>query len=264
MARHRRRGRGGRHRPGRLVTKPVPAALVPLAALAATTMLAQGDQSSLAQGVTGIQRQFGASDQLVGLIPVAMAVCAGIGAIPVGVLADRAKRTWLLGVVCAVWTAAMGAGALVAGIGAFFATRMIAGAAEGTPPVAISLLSDYFPVRRRAEAMGVYQAGAIAGAFIGLLGGGVAVQLGGWRWAFWIWVPVGAAVAIGYMFVPEPARGRQDATFDAAPRPADAAALAAQGVISLPAADGAPGVRGVSPAAGLVAGGGRLAASAAL
>jgi len=218
-------------------------------------MLAQGDQSSLAQAVTGIQRQFGASDQLVGLIPAAMAVCAGIGAIPVGVLADRAKRTWLLGAVCAVWTAAMGAGALVAGIGAFFATRMIAGAAEGTPPVAISLLSDYFPVRRRAEAMGVYQAGAIAGAFIGLLGGGVAVQLGGWRWAFWIWVPVGAAVAIGYMFVPEPARGRQDATFDAAPGPADAAALAAQGVISLPAADGAPAVRGVSPAAGLVAGG---------
>src|SRR5260370_25608449 len=90
MARHRRRGRGGRHRPGRLVTKPVPAALVPLAALAATTMLAQGDQSSLAQAVTGISRQFGASDPLVGLIPAAMAVGAAIGAYPGGLPAGPA------------------------------------------------------------------------------------------------------------------------------------------------------------------------------
>ena len=232
------------------MTKSVPAALTPLAALAATTMLVQGDQSSLAQAVNGIQRQFGVSDQVVGLIPVAMAVCAGIGAVPVGILADRAKRTWLAGAVCAVWTAAMWAGAQATGAGVFFAMRMIAGAAEGTPPVAISLLSDYFPVRRRSEAMGVYQAGAIAGAFIGLLGGGVAVQLGGWRWAFWIWVPIGAAVAIGYLFVPEPARGRQDAAFDAAPGQAEAASLAVRGTISLPAPRGTSAGMGADRAAG--------------
>src|SRR5258708_30022348 len=57
------------------------AGLAPLAALAATTMLAQGDQSSLAQAVTGIQHQFGASDQLLGLIPFGMAVCGGIGGV---------------------------------------------------------------------------------------------------------------------------------------------------------------------------------------
>src|ERR1700729_2459263 len=84
------------------------AGLVPLAALAATTMLAQGDQSSLAQAVTGIQHQFGASDQLLGLIPFGMAVCGGIGGIPMGVLADRGRRTWLLSAVCAIWAAAMG------------------------------------------------------------------------------------------------------------------------------------------------------------
>src|SRR5579872_300047 len=87
-------------------------ALVPLVALAATTMLAQGDQSSLAQAVGGIQRQFGVSDQLLGLIPFCMAICGGIGAIPIGVLADRHRRTWLLAAVCAIWAAAMGAGVL--------------------------------------------------------------------------------------------------------------------------------------------------------
>ena len=186
---------------------------MPLAALAATTMLAQGDQSSLAQAVSGIQRQFGVSDQFLGLIPFCMAICGAIGAIPIGVIADRHRRTWLLAAVCAIWAAAMGAGGLAIGVGVLFATRMLAGAAEGTPPAAISLLSDYFPVRRRAEAMGIYQAGAIAGAFIGLVGGGIAVQLGGWPWAFWIWVPAGVGVAAWYLFLYEPPRGHQDAAF---------------------------------------------------
>jgi len=226
-------------------------ALIPVAALAATTMLAQGDQSSLAQAVGGIQRQFGVSDQLLGLIPFCMAICGAIGAIPIGVLADRHRRTWLLAAVCAIWAAAMGAGVLAASFALLFAARMVAGASEGTPPAAISLLSDYFPVRRRSEAMGVYQAGAIAGAFFGLVGGGIAVQFGGWQWAFWIWVPIGLLVAVWYLFLHEPARGSQDAAFEAtvgtaagatsgtaggtvAAEGPEAADLAARGVLSLP------------------------------
>jgi MFS family permease len=220
---------------------------VALIALAATTMLMQGDQSALAQAVHGIEKQFGLSDQVVGLIPLIMAGCASLGAIPIGVLADRRRRTWVLAGVCAVWALAMGAGALAATVAVLFAARLVTGAAEGTPPVAISLLSDYFPVRRRSEAMGVYQAGAVAGAFIGLLGGGVAVQLGGWRWAFWIWVPIGLLVAAFYLFAHEPVRGHQDARFEAelaqavkSGEPAsalaapEAASLATGGVLKLP------------------------------
>jgi MFS family permease len=227
-------------------------ALTPLAALAATTMLAQGDQSSLAQAVGGIQHQFHVSDQTLGLIPFIMALCGGIGAIPIGVLADRHRRTFLLAAVCAIWAAAMGLGVLAVSFALLFTARMLAGATEGTPPVSISLLSDYFPVRRRSEAMGIYQGGAIVGAFLGLVGGGVAVQFGGWQWAFWIWVPVGLLVAAGYLFLPEPKRGGQDAAFEATVGPTahtaagaaaagtvvaegpEAAALAVKGLISLP------------------------------
>jgi MFS family permease len=200
-----------------------------LTALAATTMLAQGDQSALAQAVHGIEQQFGISDQVVGLIPLVMAACASIGAIPLGVLADRRHRTWVLAGVCAVWTIFMGVGAGASSFALLFAARLLTGGAEGTPPVAISLLSDYFPVRRRSEAMGVYQAGAIVGAFIGLLGGGIAVQIGGWRWAFWIWVPLGLAVAVFYLFVHEPLRGHQDARFEAELGEAATLAEAAEG-----------------------------------
>jgi MFS family permease len=195
-----------------------------LAALAATTMLIQGDQSALAQAVHGLEQQFSLSDQVVGLIPLIMAACASIGSIPLGVLADRRRRTWVLAGVCLLWAVGMGAGAMAVTFAVLMATRLVTGAAEGTPPVAISLLSDYFPVRRRSEAMGVYQAGAIIGAFIGLLGGGIAVQLGGWRWAFWIWVPLGVLVAGWFVFVHEPVRGHQDARFEA--ELGEAAALA--------------------------------------
>ena len=75
-------------------------------------MLIQGDQSALAQAVHGIEQQFGLSDQVVGLIPLVMAACASIGAIPVGVLADRRRRTWVLAGVCALWAVGMGAGAI--------------------------------------------------------------------------------------------------------------------------------------------------------
>ncbi|HEY2576415.1 MAG TPA: MFS transporter [Streptosporangiaceae bacterium] len=201
---------------------------VSLAALAATTMLIQGDQSALAQAVHGIEQQFGLSDQIVGLIPLIMAACAAIGSIPFGVLADHRRRTWVLAGVCFAWAVGMGLGAAASTAAVLFAARLLTGAAEGTPPVAISLLSDYFPVRRRSEAMGGYQAGAIIGAFVGLLGGGVAVQIGGWRWAFWIWVPVGLAVAVWYLFVHEPGRGHQDARFEAQLGQAAVAAKAAK------------------------------------
>jgi MFS family permease len=214
-----------------------------LAALAATTMLIQGDQSSLAQAVKGLEQTFHISDQVVGLIPLIMAGCASIGAIPLGVLADHRRRTWVLAGVCAVWTLAMGVGAGATSFALLIAAKLVTGGAEGTPPVAISLLSDYFPVQRRSEAMGVYQAGAIAGAFVGLLGGGIAVQIGGWRWAFWIWVPLGLFVAVWYLFVHEPVRGHQDARFEAALGRAEEemakAATAAEPAAALAAAEAA-------------------------
>jgi MFS family permease len=204
-----------------------------LTGLAATTMLIQGDQSALAQAVHGLEQQFELSDQVVGLIPLIMAACASIGSIPLGVLADHRRRTWVLSGVCLLWALGMGIGAAATTFAVLITARLVTGGTEGTPPVAISLLSDYFPVRRRSEAMGVYQAGAIVGAFIGLLGGGVAVQLGGWRWAFYIWVPVGVLVAIWLVFVHEPTRGHQDARFEA--ELGEAASLAEAAVESEPA-----------------------------
>ncbi len=184
--------------------------LLPVVALAATVAVEAGERQSLAQAVDGIQSEFGISDTAIGALPAAMIVIGVLGSLVIGVLADRSRRTRLLGGAMAAWTVGMVASAVAPGYGALLAARLAVGAVEGNGPAAVSLLGDYYPVRRRARMFGLYQSGALLGTMVGLLAGGVAVSVGGWRWAFWLWVPLGAVVALWVWRVEEPIRGDQD------------------------------------------------------
>lgn len=183
----------------------------PLVALAVTTALESGERQSLSQALDGIQDDFGVTDSALGLLAFAMAIVAVLGAVPIGILADRARRTLLLAAAMAVWTVCMGLNALAGSYALLFAARVGVGAVEANGPAAVSLLADYYPVRDRARMIGLYQSGALVGALVGLVGGGVAVTVGGWRWAFAMWVPLGVAGALVLLRQPEPARGDQDA-----------------------------------------------------
>src|SRR5437763_9662686 len=186
---------------------------LPLVALATTVALESGERQSLSQAVDGIQKHFRVSDSAVGWLPFAMAIVGVVGAAPVGILADRMRRTVLLAWAVGIWTACMGLNGLATSYALLFAARMGVGAVEANGPAAVSLLSDYYPVKDRARMMGLYQSGALVGAIVGVVGGGVAVQLGGYRWAFWMWVPVGVASALFRLRTREPRRGDQDAEF---------------------------------------------------
>lgn len=184
--------------------------LLPIAALGATVAVEAAERQSLAQAVNGIQAEFAISDTAIGLLPAAMIVIGVVGSVVIGILADRVRRTRLLGLAMAAWTVALAASATAPGYTSLFGARLAVGAVEGNGPAAVSLIGDYYPVRRRARMFGLYQSGALVGSLLGLLAGGVAVSLGGWRWAFWIWVPAGVAVAVWVWRVAEPARGAQD------------------------------------------------------
>jgi len=186
---------------------------VPVAVLAATVALEVGERQSLAQAVEGLQETFAVSDRAIGFLPAAMILVGVVGAFPFGSLTDRVRRTGLLALGMAVWTIVMGLNAVAPGYGTLFAARLGVGAVEANSPAALSLLSDYYPVGSRARMIGLYQSGALLGAIVGLVLGGVAVAVGGWRWAFWMWVPAGGVVAWLVSRLPEPARGAQDADF---------------------------------------------------
>ena len=207
---------------------------MPLVALAMTVALEQGERQSLSQAVDGIQHRFHVSDTAIGLLPFAMAVVGVLGAFPFGHLADRRRRTSLLGAGVFIWTTCMAFNAVATSYLTLFAARMGVGALEGNSPAAVSLLADYYPVPDRAKNMGLYQSGALVGAMLGLIGGGVAVGLGGWRWAFVMWVPIGLAATVFVHRQPEPRRGVQDLEF------ADR-----RTAVALDAADGAEGFEGL-------------------
>lgn len=203
----------------------------PLVALAATLVLGAGETGSLSQAVNGIQRAFHVSNAMVALLPVAMSVVGVLGAIPFGFLADSRRRTYVLAAATLAWTACMGLNGLAWGFGVLLAFRIGVGFAEASSSASISLIADYYPVADRAVKMGWYQAGSIVGALVGFVGGGVAVALGGWRWAFWFWVPLGVAVVAYLTAQPEPKRGCQDSDFEAARAAAELGAV-------IPAGDG--------------------------
>jgi MFS family permease len=61
--------------------------------------------------------------------------------------------------------------------------------------------------------MGRYQLGAAVGGLVGVALAGPLVDEFGWRWAFWMWLPLGLVVAVFMFRLPEPIRGAQDRAF---------------------------------------------------
>jgi MFS family permease len=132
------------------------------------------------------------------------------GAIPFGWLADRGRRVPLLATAAFLWMFAMAGSALAPSFALLFVARVGVGFCEAINPPAVSLLADYYPMQHRARIMGLWLSGAVVGAIVGTILGGVAVERGGWRWTFWMWVPFGALVGWFLLRQPEPRRGAQD------------------------------------------------------
>jgi len=184
--------------------------LGPVIALAGIQMVEQGERLSLSQALDGIKGDFGVSDAALGGIAAATTVVGAIGAIPFGWLADRWRRTALLAGALVAWTACIGLNAAASGLLMIYVARLGIGFVEANGPAIISLLSDYYPVQRRARMLGYFQLGAAAGGVLGIGAAGVLIDAFDWRAAFWLWVPVGLVVAVLVARLPDPERGAQD------------------------------------------------------
>src|SRR6266571_2624575 len=112
-----------------------------------------------------------------------------------GRLADLfgARRVMLTGL--AVFTAASLLGGLAASGALLIGSRAAQGiGAALLSPSALSLVTTTFAGAERNKALGIWAAIGGAGAAIGVLVGGVLTSVAGWRWIFFINVPVGLLV----------------------------------------------------------------------
>ncbi|MEZ4333977.1 MAG: MFS transporter [Myxococcota bacterium] len=170
--------------------------------------------------------------QLGWLTGPAFAVTNAIAGIPLARLADRWSRRDLVAWGLFAWSILTALQGLTRTFGTLMIARVGVGIGEAsTGPSAHSLLSDYFPLRRRATAISLYTMGGHLGVWVAFLAGGWLSQAWGWRTAL---VAVGLpGIVLAFLFrftVREPVRGAIEGQRDtgrAAPLREVLAALAA-------------------------------------
>ena len=169
-----------------------------------------------------IKADLGLTDTQLGLMGgLAFALFyTGLG-IPVAILADRWKRTWIMTAALMIWSGMTAACGLANSFWQLFLARLGVGVGEagGVAP-AYSLISDYFPSHQRARALSVYSFGIPIGSALGILFGGYIASKIDWRYAFFAVGIAGILVApIFKLTVAEPPRGQYDVKRPDGPSP---------------------------------------------
>ena len=105
------------------------------------------------------------------------------------------RRTFVAGV--ALFTIASVLCGAAPSVGLLVAARVVqALGAAMLVPASLALVVEAFPEHRRTHAIGLWGATAAVAAGLGPPIGGALVELGGWRWAFYINIPFGIAAVI--------------------------------------------------------------------
>lgn len=131
--------------------------------------------------------------------------------IPFGRLADRTSRKNLIAFGLAVWSLFSGLTGFANSFWTIFACRVMVGVGEATlGPAALSLLSDYFPVRMRATVQSIYSSGIAIGGGLAFFLGGAIGQKFGWRPAFYALGFPGLILAVIVFSLREQPRGRTE------------------------------------------------------
>ena len=186
------------------------------------------DRNLLSVLLQPIKEELGASDSAMGFLTgPAFALFYTAAGIPIARIADRGSRRSLMAAGIALWSLLTAASGAARSFVQLALLRVGVGIGEATAtPAAHSLISDCFPPERRTGAIAVYNLGASAGIFFGLLLGGWLQQAVGWRVAFVAVGLRGLAVALRVRFGrPAPHRGAREGRRDDVPPPTLRAAL---------------------------------------
>lgn len=160
-----------------------------------------------------IKKTFEVSDTYMGFVIGPMfAFTYTLLAIPIARFADRHNRVRIIAAGAVVWSMFTMLSGLAQNPTAFALARLGVGIGEAAfIAPAFSLLSDYFPPKKRALAFAILNFGVYFGQIFGLVGGAEIAEASNWRNAFLVLGAPGILLAgITLLFVREPVRGRLD------------------------------------------------------
>lgn len=181
------------------------------------------DRTILSILVEPIKQDLELSDLQIGLLlGPAFAIFYATMGLPFGWLADRYRRTWIIGSGFVLWSLATFASGISRNFTQLFAARMSIGVGEATlSPCAMSLIADSFPSEKRGKPIALYSMGIVLGSSVAFLVGAFVLgwtkraelpdlpllgSLQPWQLVFIAIGAVGLIPALPFFFMREPRR----------------------------------------------------------
>ena len=176
-------------------------------ALAAILALSSADAATVGAAASPLRSALHISNTDIGLLVTVSSLVAAVASLPFGVMADRLRRTRILGLAVATWGAAMLWSATVSTFGGLVLARVVLGAVTAAAgPMVASLVGDYFEGSERGRIYSYILTGELVGAGIGFAVTGDIAALS-WRAAFVLLALPAFFLAWYVLQLPEPARG---------------------------------------------------------
>ncbi|MGC5170595.1 MFS transporter [Microbacterium sp. DT81.1] len=182
-------------------------------AVAALTIL---DLTKVNVALPSIEQAFSASSTELQLVVSGYVLTFGLALVPAGRIGDQRSRKAMFVVGLSIFTLSSVAAALAPTASVLLIARLVQGVGAGIQmPQVIGTVQELFQGEERGRAFGLFGATiGIATAFGPTLGG-LAIALGGaddgWRWIFWMNVPLGLAALLAIVrLLPSGRRGSSE------------------------------------------------------
>ncbi len=169
-----------------------------------------------------IKAEFGLSDRAIGWLLSAFTIVYGFVGIFMGWMIDRGRRTWIVAIGMALWSAATVATGTAKSFAQLFTARMGVGVGEATlSPATFSMIGDSFPPEKRGKPIAFYSSALPIGAGLASLLSGAVIawtaasgtqslplfgELEPWRFTLIVVGLPGLFFAALFFFVREPIR----------------------------------------------------------
>ena len=178
--------------------------------MACVLALNSADSATVGAAATQLRSALHIDNADIGILVAVSSLVAAVASVPFGIVADKFRRTRVLGLTIVTWGGAMIWSATAGSFSELLWARLFLGlgtAAAG--PIVASLIGDYFGSSERGRIYSYILSGELAGAGVGFAVTGDIAAIS-WRAAFIALAIPALVLAWQVLRLPEPQRGEQD------------------------------------------------------